>query len=124
MEDLTLVQSFTLFRTVIMVILVLALAYWCTVLMKKQWVKSSVSSNIKVLEQISVGQDRRILLLNVGEHNYLVGVSQAGIQLVAEVDGDYQAAQPPQPEATAQPAFGAILEKYLSLHQKKKGGDL
>jgi len=121
MEDITLVQSLTLFRTIITVIIVLLLAYWCTSLLKKRWVKTSTANNIKVLEHIQVGQDRKILLLNVGSHNYLVGVSQAGIQLVAEVDGDFQAAQPPEPELLTQIPFKEVLWKYMSSHQRKKG---
>lgn len=118
------VQSLTLFRTIITVIIVLFLAYWCTLLLRKRWVKTSAANNIKVLEQVQVGQDRRILLLTVGSHNYLVGVSQAGIQLLAEVDGDFQAAQPPEPELLTQIPFKEVLEKYMSSHQRKKGGDV
>ena len=65
-----------LFRTVLAVAGVLVLAYWCSVLLKKQWVKSSGDGNMRLLEHIQVGQNQRILLLKVGEHTYLIGDSE------------------------------------------------
>ena len=112
-----------LFRTVLAVVGVLVLAYWCTTLLKKQWVRSSGDCNIKVLEHIQIGQDRRILLLKVGEHNYLIGTSQAGIQLLAEVDGDFQPKEPMlSADGSPQASFQEILKKYMPPHQGKKGG--
>ncbi len=112
-----------LFRTILTVAGVLALAYWCTTLLKKQWVKSSGDGNIKVLEHIQLGQDRRILLLEVGEHHYLIGISQAGIQLLSEVEGDFRPKeQLISPGSTPQIPFQEVLKKYLPPHQGKKGG--
>ena len=64
-----------------------------------------------------------ILLLKTGEKNYLIGVSQAGIQMLAEVEGDFQTDILPEQDTQAQAPFQDILGKYLTLHQKKKGGD-
>ncbi|MEY8337051.1 flagellar biosynthetic protein FliO [Lachnospiraceae bacterium 62-35] len=115
-------EGLTLFRAVLTVAGVLLLAYYCSRLLGKQWVKSSGSGGIKVIEHIQIGQDRKILLLKVGDHNYLVGVSQAGIQLLAEVEGDFQAEEPQPPSDSSQPPFQELLEKYLSARQKKGGG--
>ena len=112
-----------LFRTVLAVVGVLVLAYWCTNLLKKQWVRSSGDGHIKVLEHIQIGQDRRILLLKVGEHNYLIGTSQTGIQLRAEVEGDFQPKEPLlSAEVAPQSSFQEILKKYMPPHQGRKGG--
>ena len=111
-----------LFRTVLAVVGVLVLAYWCSVLLKKQWVRSSGDGNMKLLEHIQVGQNQRILLLKVGEHNYLVGVSQAGIQLLAEVEGDFQPREfMLHKETVPQIPFQEVLKKYMPPHQGKKG---
>ena len=112
-----------LFRTVLAVAGVLVLAYWCSVLLKKQWVKSSGDGNMRLLEHIQVGQNQRILLLKVGEHTYLIGVSQSGIQLLAEVEGEFQAAEAFKPEPLTQLPFRDVLDKYLTGHQKKKEED-
>lgn len=111
-----------LFRTVLAVVGVLVLAYWCTTLLKKQWVRSSKDGNMNLLEQIQVGQNQRILLIKVGEHNYLIGVSQAGIQLLAEVKGEFQPKEPVfHTEAAPQIPFQEVLKKYMPPHQGKKG---
>ena len=78
---------------------------------------------MNVRESIQVGQDRRILLLKVGEHKYLVGVSQAGVQLLAEVEGDFETDRPQRPGDGELPSFQALLEKYLTRHQDKDGVD-
>ncbi|MCI8726001.1 MAG: flagellar biosynthetic protein FliO [Hungatella sp.] len=111
-----------LFRTVLAVAGVLVLAYWCSVLLKKQWVKSSGDGNMRLLEHIQVGQNQRILLLKVGEHTYLIGVSQAGIRFLTEVEGDFQPKEPVfYREAVPQIPFQEILKKYMPPHQGKKG---
>mgnify|MGYP001031307525 CR=1 FL=1 len=112
-----------LFRAVLTTLAVLLFAYWCSRLLGKQWIKSSGTGSLQIIEQIQVGQNQRILLLKIGEKNYLVGVSQAGIQMLAEVEGDFQIQVPPQSDIQTQIPFQDVLGKYLTLHQKKKGGD-
>ena len=84
---------------------------------------NSGSNNMKVLGQLQVGQDKRILLLRVGEHDYLVGVSQAGIQLLAEAEGDFEADMPQNMESRAMPAFQELFEKYKKFRDDKNGVD-
>jgi len=116
-------EGMTLFQAVVTVFAVLALAYWCSRLLGRQWAKASGSGSLQIIDQLQLGQDRRILLLKIGESNYLVGVSQAGIQMLAEVEGDFQPQDLPGPDTQVQLPFQDILEKYRTLHQKKKGGD-
>ena len=72
-------ESLSLFRAVLTVGAVLVLAWWCSRLLGKQWVKTSgFGGNICLIEQIQVGQNQKILLLKVGEEYILVGVSPAG----------------------------------------------
>lgn len=109
-------NGLNLFQAVITLIGVLALAWYCSRLLGKQWGKSSASGSMQVIEQIQVGQNQKILLLQINDHNYLIGVSQAGIQLLTELEGDFQAAQPPR---LPDPPFRELLKKYLTPHQKK-----
>lgn len=113
----------TLFRSVLTVAFVLLLAYWCSRLLAKQWVKGSGTGNLQIIEQIQISQNQRILLLKAGDTNYLIGVSQAGIQMLAEVEGEFQAAEQPLPEPLTQLPFRDVLNKYLTSHQKKRGED-
>ena len=113
----------SLFNAILAVIGVLFLAYWCSRMMGRQWGMNTCSGNMKVLSQLQVGQDKRILLLNIGAHNYLVGVSQAGIQLLTEVEGDFEADMPQNTGGTAVPSFQELLEKYKKFRQEKNGVD-
>lgn len=68
------------------VVLVLVLAYWCSRFMGKAYMKASSGQNLKVMEQVRVGTDKQILLVKLKSHRYLIGISQAGIQMLAELD--------------------------------------
>lgn len=115
-------EGLTLFQAAFTVLGVLLLAYYCSRLLGKQWLKSSASGSMRVLEHIQVGQNQKILLLQVRDEYYLVGVSQAGIRLLTKLEGDFQAAEEfLQPGGEPLP-FRELLNKYLPPH-KKKGGD-
>lgn len=110
----------TLFRAVLTVAIVLLLAYWCSRLLAKQWVRGNEGANLQLIEQIQIGQNQRILLLKAGKTNYLIGVSQSGVQMLAEVEGEFQAAESSKPDPLTQLPFRAVLEKYLTPRQDKK----
>lgn len=112
-----------MFRAVLTVAVVLLLAYWCSRLLAKQWVRGNGGANLQVIEQIQIGQNQRILLLKAGKTNYLIGVSQSSVQMLAEVEGEFQAAEPSKPEPLTQLPFRDVLDKYLTPHQKKKEED-
>jgi len=116
-------EGLTLFRAVLTVAIVLLFAYWCSRLLARQWVRGNGSGNLQVIEQLQIGQNQKILLLKAGETNYLIGVSQAGVQMLAEVEGEFQAAEPLKPEPLTQLPFRGVLDKYLASHQDKKGED-
>ena len=82
-------QGLSLFRSILTVLAVLLLAYYCSRFLGKRGTRFSAQRNMKVIEQLPAGQGR-ILLLKVGEHVYLVGVSHAGIQLLTELEKDIQ----------------------------------
>ncbi|MCI9146931.1 MAG: flagellar biosynthetic protein FliO [Hungatella sp.] len=116
-------EGLTLFRAVLTAASVLLLAYWCSRLLAKQWVRGSGTGNLQVIEQIQIGQNQKLLLLKAGETNYLIGVSQAGVQMLAEVEGEFQAAEPSKPEPLTQLPFRDVLDKYMASRQKEKEED-
>lgn len=107
---------------VLTVICVLILAYWCSRVLGKKWVKTSSGKHMKVLEQLQVGADRQLLLLKLQDHIYLLGASQAGIQMLAQVEGELHDEEEPQRGAGGS-GFRDLLKTYGSMYQKKKGGD-
>lgn len=107
---------------VLTVICVLILAYWCSRILGKNWIRSSAGKHLKVIEQLQVGADRQLLLVKLQDHVYLIGASSAGIQLLTEVEGELPLEAPPA-HGAGSPGFGNLLKTYSSMHQKKKGGD-
>lgn len=118
-------NGLSLFNAALTLLGVLLLAYWCCRALGKRWgTASGVSSgNLRIIEHIQVGQDRRIILLKAGEKTFLVGVSQAGIQLLAEVEGDFEAVGPAGQESAGWPSFQELMEKYRKDSRKKDGVD-
>lgn len=113
----------SLFSTILSVVAVLLLAYWCSRVLGKQGMKTSGLRHMKVLEHMQVGQDRMLLLVQVGEHTYLIGASQAGVQLLTEVEGEFTSDMPLAPEGMERPSFQVLLEKYLTRQQKRDQED-
>ncbi len=105
---------------VLTVICVLILAYWCSRMLGKSWLKSSSGRNIKILERLQVGNDKQLLLIKVQEHVYLIGVSSAGISLLTEIEGDFD--EPASDEA-GNINFLEILKTHAAMPQKKKRED-
>ncbi|WP_373263705.1 flagellar biosynthetic protein FliO [Hungatella hathewayi] len=102
------------------VVLVLVLAYWCSRLLGKNWANAASGRNMKIIDQIQLGQDKRIILLKLGEHTYLIGVSQAGIQLLLETGEMFE-----EEDVQAQikgSSFKDMMDRYMDIH-RKKGGD-
>lgn len=107
---------------VLTVICVLILAYWCSRILGKNWIKSSPGKNIKVIERMQAGADRQLLLIKIQTHVYLIGVSPAGIQMLTEIDGELEETVVQEQEVNGS-GFHDLIKMYGSLHRKKGGGD-
>lgn len=94
------------------VVLVLILAYWCSRLLGRGWVRASGSGNMKVLETLPLGADRQLVLVELQDHVYLLGVSAAGIQLLTEVEGELK-----HPD----PVSALSVNRFREILEKKKG---
>lgn len=112
----------TLLQSILMTAAVLVLAYWCSRLLGKGWNRHSGTGHLKVLDQIQVGQDRRILLLKAGRHCYLIGVSSAGVQLLARMEDSFEENDIGEESVRGQADFRQLLEKTLRSRYKKDGG--
>lgn len=110
----------TLPSALLTVILVMFMAYWCSKLLGKNWSHAANGKNMKIIDQIQLGQDKRLILVKLGEHNYLLGVSQAGIQLLTEAEGEFEESQ--TSVQMENPSFKDMMERYLDSHWKKGGG--
>ena len=66
------------------VILVVILAYVGTKLLSKKYGKISSGKNIKVLERVSLGQDKLLVLVTVNKKAFLLGVTDKSFSTVTE----------------------------------------
>lgn len=105
---------------VLAVVCILLLAYWCSRMLSKTWVKTSYGKHMKVIEQLHLGTDKQLLLLKIQDKTYLIGVSQSGIRMLTEVEGEFEEMQMSHAEV---PKFQEFLKKYAAQHQKKEGQD-
>ncbi len=105
---------------ILMVVCILALAWWCSRMLGKGWVGATSGRNMKILEQIRVGTDRSLLLVKLGGHVYLIGVSGAGIQLIAQIEDELE--EPKEPEQRDS-SFYHLMKSYAFTNRKKEGSN-
>ncbi len=101
----------TLASLLLVIILILVLGW----LLKRLRLPSiQGDNNMKIVKQLTVGQKERILLLQVGDEQLLVGVTQHNISLLNKLE------QPlPEPVVT-RPEFASQLGKILKNDAKTK----
>ncbi|HWQ30645.1 MAG TPA: flagellar biosynthetic protein FliO [Negativicutes bacterium] len=73
---------------IFMTAVILGAAYYVTRFIAKRGFGASGNKNIKVVESISLGIDKSLLLVKVGEQYMLLGSTQKSISLLAEIDKD------------------------------------
>lgn len=82
-----------------MVILVIFLAYVGTKFISAKYTKLNSGKMIKVLERVSLGQDKMLILVTVNKKAYFLGITDKSVSKVCEFDdieilGDADLANP------------------------------
>lgn len=95
------------------VVLVLLLAYWFSRLLGRGLGRVSGNGNMRVMESLPLGADRQLVLVELQERVYLMGVSSAGIQLLTEVEGDLK-----RPESVS---VNHTVSRFREILEKKRG---
>ena len=103
------------------VVLILCLAYYAT-----RWIgthsvpgaagalrASGNAGNFRILGQLGVGRNERLVLVRLDERCYLLGVTEHQITLLRELDGDEAAEWLAQGEQPSAPSFTEILSQNL-----------
>lgn len=112
----------SLMGAIFTLIIILFLAYWSSRLLGKSWTRTSAGKHMKVIEQIQIGQDKQLLLVKLQEHTYFLGVSQAGIQLLSQVEGEFNDCEA-EGGGRTDSGFEMLMKKYASLYDKRREGD-
>ncbi len=93
--------------------LIIYLSYVCSKLLNKGLNRSSSSRYMRLLDQITVGQDRHLAVVQIGDRYLLVGITAGQINLLAEMqDEDLLPISPEESSASSGAAdFKDLLER-------------
>lgn len=100
--------------TLIVVIFIIYLSYICSKYIGKKGLGMRKNSKyMKVIDQMAVGQDRSLTLIQTGANYYLVGIAGNGITILAELKEEELVELPAEETSnkTFPKDFKSIMEK-------------
>lgn len=65
--------------------IVIAIAYFILLLLKKKGLGKIQSSYIKILDAVQIGQDKQLLVIEIEDKRLLIGVAGSSISLISEL---------------------------------------
>ncbi len=86
---------------VVVMVGIFALSWLATKFLSKRLPGSSKTNHMKIVEKLSMGKDRQVLLVKVGEEHFMVGVAGQQISF----------SQPVKLDATVPPTYAEVQEK-------------
>lgn len=117
----TLKSAVTIFSALCALLFVLALAYITIKWMGSRMSVQTGSRMIKILDRVMIGQDKCLLVVQIGEETMLVGMSGDGVTKLCDLTGTPNLT----PSGQSAPEFSDILKDTLLQGFKgvrKKGG--
>ena len=111
---------FSLITMLIAVAVILYLSYIVSRKVGSGSISSGMTGNIKVLDRAFVGRDKSVVIVRVGQKDYLLGVSQDSVRLLQELEEG----QVVPNERMAQPQEANPLEnvtQFASVIRNKMG---
>lgn len=101
--------------------LILLLCYYTTRFIGKKMSGSTKSKNMRIVETLSLGLDRCLYLILVGNKYFLFFSSKKGLELVSEIDAEIQTEDSVEKEATTANVFDfrRIFDTYSGLSDRK-----
>ena len=79
---------FTGFVTFLMAAVIIYLSYICSKYMGKGLVRNTSSQYMRMLDQMIVGQNRTLVIVQTGDRYLLLGVGPERIEMLAELSGE------------------------------------
>ena len=109
----------TLVGLILAVGIILVLAYVCSKYIGGSMIGYCISPNMKVVDRITLGQDKSLVITKVGTKYFLLGVSSSGINMLKEISSEdlSNLQQAEHKEAVGMPQFKNVFTDLLS---KKK----
>mgnify|MGYP000857556695 CR=1 FL=1 len=112
---------FELLGILLAFIAVLLLCYYTTRFLGKKMSGGIKNKNMRIVETLSLGPDRSLYLILVGNKHFLFFSSKKGLEFVSEIDAEIQTevTEKPEESETAVFDFGRIFDTYSGLSDKK-----
>ena len=82
-------MSGSIFQALVSIVILLGILYLAYIASKylgTASIKQGSSKHIRLLEVMSLGQDRAVAAIKVGDKNLLIGISQGGINKITDLD--------------------------------------
>ncbi|MGN1482102.1 flagellar biosynthetic protein FliO [Porcipelethomonas sp.] len=101
---------------------ILYLAYMATKLLGKRLsFKSGSNKNIKILESVSLGQNKALMIVEAADKTMLIGITSGEISLISELDGEKLKTESENAPETMEfsKAFKTVLENNFGKKLKK-----
>lgn len=107
--------------TFVAAVLIIYLSYLFSRYVGKSMNRSSSSRYMRLIDQITVGQDRNIAIMQAGDKYLLVGITSGQINVLREMKEEELITLSPDDDQTKikTPDFKELMEKFGGL--KKKG---
>lgn len=74
-----------MFITIAVVIFILYLSYLFSKYMAVGAIKLNQSKHIKIIDKMVLGQDKMIVIVQIGKKFFLIGVASSNIQMITEL---------------------------------------
>lgn len=106
--------------TFVVAALIIYLSYVCSKYIGKSMSKGSSSRYMRLIDQITLGQDRHIAVVQVSGRYMLVGITAGQINVLAELQDDELFPLSPESGDSEMktPDFRALMEKLGNLSKK------
>lgn len=100
--------------------LIIYLSYLSSKYIGKNMNKSSSSRYMRLIDQITVGQDRHIAIMQVGDKYLLVGITAGQINVLSEMQDEDLLPLSPESQGTGvkSPDFKEMMEKLGNIRKK------
>lgn len=118
-------QIGTVIGTLIGIAAILYLAYIATKLLGRRMnIRPGGSRRLQIIDSVSVGKDKSVMIVKAGERTFLVGAAQGGVSLISELDSSEFEAEDTKPLKQSETgmdfktAFKTVLEKNFRKKNK------
>ena len=101
-------------KAVLLIVVIIAAAYYVTRLVVIKGTGNTKNANIRLLGSRALGRDRHIVLTEVGDKVYILGVTGQSIHLIDSLPGEaYHAREAEQSAATPPARESGFAKEFL-----------